>query len=102
MSDRLVFALDLGNGKSAELYESTDYNPELHVDGIQGMLVNGATVKLNFFSRIYPTVPDVERRQLVCRMVMGVDTFLSVADYFKQYAEKLQRDLNIQILPTDR
>ena len=92
MAERLV-AKTTQRGQALELYESGDRNPEVFVDGVQGFMVNGATVKLNCFSRAFHSTAEAERRDVACRLVMGVDTFLAVADFLNAQAVQLRKNL---------
>jgi hypothetical protein len=92
MAERLV-AKTTQRGQALELYESGDRNPEVFIDGVHGLMVNGATVKLNCFSRSINSTAEAERRDVACRLVMGVDTFFAVADFLNAQAAQLRKSL---------
>lgn len=96
MADRLIMTIEQ-DGKKMRLYESRGSNPEVYVDGIQGMMVTGPIAKFNFFTRDFISPEEFEeqgeRRKLVCRLVMTANTFLSVADYFQKHAQELKQKM---------
>jgi hypothetical protein len=100
MAERLIVSVEGDDKKNLNLYESSVSSPELFVDGIQGMMVVGAVAKLNFFTRDWPsangTQNEGERRKLACRMVMTVDTLLSVADYLHKHAQEIKTQIGQQ------
>lgn len=94
MGERLVVRSDDGQGNAVELYESTDRNLEVHVDGIHGLSVRGTTVKFNFFTLPPQTGGEnTQRREVACRVTMGVETFLSVAEFLRQQAESIRSNV---------
>lgn len=100
MADRLILSVDSDDKKSKyNLYESSIPNPEIFVDGIQGMMVAGSVAKFNFFTQDYLSPEETkggDRRRLACRLVMSVETFLSTADYFQRYAKELREKIQQQ------
>jgi hypothetical protein len=99
MSERLSLKVEQGEGpgkSTFELYESTDRNVEIFTEGVHGLSIVGPIVKINFFTRggAIPTQP--ERRDLACRLVMGVDTFLALADQLKAAADELRPKVQVQ------
>ena len=95
MAERLIGTLKQGN-QILNLYESTDHNPEIHIDGAQGFLATGHTAKLNLFTIRMNSTDEVQNRDVACRLVMGIDTFLSLADFLHGLAEQMKKDLNIK------
>lgn len=94
MGERLVVRSEDGQGNAIELYESTDRNLEVHVDGIHGLSVRGTTVKFNFFTLPPQTGGEnSQRREVACRVTMGVETFLSVAAFLQQQADSIRRNV---------
>jgi hypothetical protein len=101
MTDRLIMAYSEEN-KVFELFENSVRNPEIFVDGVQGISVAGASIKVNFFTRgasLPLQAPGSERRDVACRLVMGMDTFLSVVDFLKkieaEFRAKMPRQGNV-------
>ena len=100
MSDRKIGETTDKNGVVCELFEPTDREVEIFCDGIQGMQVRGPNVKFN----LYRTIPDFrdnkdekhEKRVVAARIVMGVDTFLSVVDWLSENSKSI-RD-NVQLV----
>lgn len=101
MSDRFIGRTKDAAGISCELFEPSDTNIEVHVDGIQGLSVHGSVVKFNFFR----TIPDhfgkedderlegVQKRLVAARIVMGVDTFLSVTQWLGDNAADMLKQI---------
>lgn len=99
MTDRIISVIAGGGyqGREARLFESTDSNPEVYVDGIQGLVVVGGVVKLNFFRRALDQSlepgSEFERRDVACRAVMSIETFLSVVDLLKATGQDIQAEI---------
>jgi hypothetical protein len=99
MSERLSLRAEQGEGSEKvvfELYESTDRNLEIFTEGIHGISIVGPIAKINFFTRGAAIPSQPERRDLACRLVMGVDTFLAIADQLKAAADELRPKIQIQ------
>ncbi len=93
MSDRLISQIKEGE-KTIELYESDGKNLEIYIDGIQGVMGAGSIVKFNCFARDFDHLQDgIERRSVACRMVMSLDTFISVADFLEKTAINMKKEL---------
>ena len=90
-------------GKTIKVVGREIGEPELFVDGIHGVMRDGLAMKLNFFTRGFSEgdKSDEERREVACRMVMTLDTFLSVADFLKVQAERLREEQQILEVPED-
>lgn len=99
MPERLVSAAPGAglNGREARLYESSDTNPEVFIDGVQGLLVQGLTVKVNCFRRAVDqsleSTSEFERRDVACRLVMGMDTFLALTDFLNKNAQLVAQEV---------
>jgi hypothetical protein len=76
------------------LYENVGSTPEIYIDGGQGVHVVNTIVKVNCFTRgaAIPAMQpgQIEERQVVCRLVMGTDTFLSFADWLQGVAAQIR------------
>ncbi len=96
MAEKLIASLKQGQ-QTLNLYESTDRNPEIYVDGAQGLMAAGQTLKVNLFTRRMDTTPQVENRNVACRLVMGIDTFFSLVDFLNSTAEQMKKDLKITV-----
>lgn len=96
MAEKLIGSLKQGQ-QTLNLYESTDRNPEIYIDGAQGVMAAGQTLKVNLFTRHMDmdTNPQVENRYVACRLVMGVDTFFSLVDFLNSTAEQMKKDFKI-------
>ncbi|MEF8792808.1 hypothetical protein [Thiohalorhabdus sp.] len=92
MGERLLLTREEG-GKTLELYQSTDQNLEVFVDGMHGSMVASGVIKLNWFTRRFDSSEEVEKRDLVCQTTMSLETFFNIADYFSKHAEKIKADL---------
>ena len=78
------------------LYETPGVAQELYIDGLQGLTIVGPVVKINCFTRGAQTPTQaggVEERDVVCRLVMGTDTFLAVATWIRQIEAELRPKL---------
>ena len=102
MARRLLFeTIDESTGKTQKgrtvhLYENDDHNPEVFIDGMQGLAAFGHVVKINCFTRgaKLPTEEDeVEERDVACRLVMGVETFLAISDWLTPIAGELREKI---------
>jgi hypothetical protein len=89
MSDRLILTSQ-EDGKTIEVYESPDNNLEIYVDGVHGMMLSGATVKINCFTRDFSRDENVDRRSVACRLVMNVETFFDVVHYMNLREQDLK------------
>jgi hypothetical protein len=105
MSDRLIGETVDANGVTCELYEPTDRDVDIFCEGVQGLQVRGPNVKFNLF-RVIPDLteddpkkPKVERRLVTARVIMGVDTFLSVTDWLHKNADDIRG--RVEIVPID-
>ena len=82
------------DGKNLTLHENDSANPELFVDGIHGWAAMGSVVKVSFFRSLVSFEEDgaapADRRDLSCRLVMGIDIFLSVADFLASAAKDIR------------
>ncbi len=96
MAEKLIGSLKQGQ-QTLNLYESTDRNPEIYIDGAQGVMAAGQTLKVNLFTRHMDTNPQVENRNVACRLVMGIDTFFSLVDFLNSTAEQMKKDLMITV-----
>jgi hypothetical protein len=94
MSERLILTEGkTGQAGEIRLFDAGD-TPEIYADGIHGMVVTGETVKINFYTRDLPSVgEDFERRSVACRLVMPLEVFYKVADYFGRNSAKVKDDL---------
>jgi hypothetical protein len=98
MNDRLILAEKQGE-KQIETYEPIGV-PEVYVDGFHGIYASGATIKIHFFSRVMPDPEKSathERREIVSRVVLGVDTFLAVVQALNGVADQLRKDLQVRV-----
>lgn len=99
MADRLVGKTVDNRGKTCELYEPEGQNVEVFVDGIQGLEARGPNIKFNFYRAVPNHLPEnerdenLERRVIASRVVMGVDTFLSVVDWLNNTAAEVRGQL---------
>lgn len=94
MAEKLVSTIKQET-QTLKLWESTDRNLEIFIDGAQGVTGTGHTVKLNLFTRRFDSTPEVENRDVACRLVMGIDTFFSLVDFLNGTSEQLKKTLNI-------
>lgn len=97
MTDRLVISEKQGD-RQIETYERAGV-PDLYVDGFHGISASGATIKINLFTRVAPDADKVithERREVVCRLVLGLDTFFSVVQALGGVADQLRGQLQPQ------
>ena len=94
MSEVLIGRTTDNRGKVCELYEPTDREVEVFADGIQGLQARGPIVKFN----LYRTVPNHgvtespenhEKRIVTSRVVMGIDTFMSVVKWLKENSDAM-------------
>ena len=94
MSEVLIGRTTNNQGTVCELYEPTDREVEVFVDGMQGIQVRGPIVKIN----MYRTVPNHgvselpeghEKRVVTSRMVMGIDTFMSVVKWLNESSDSM-------------
>ena len=94
MSERVVYKDDREN-----VLIGTEHDREIYVDGIWGLSVRGpqSIVKLNLYSNGFAEMEDgespagnCERRELVCRLVMGIGTFLSISRHLTATAEQIE------------
>ena len=91
MSDRLI-AHSEKDGKVVDIYEPSDREIEVVVDGVSGLYSDGPIVKINFHRIIpNPNEPDHLRYLITTRMVMGVDTFLSLSEWMSNCALDMQK-----------
>lgn len=67
---------------------------EIYVDGVHGFMINGLTVKMNLYSRGFHSdgtkILEGERREVVCRLVMALDTLLSLSKYLNEQVERVK------------
>ena len=98
MAERKVFELQR-DGKTLELWEEASAVPEFFADGIHGISFSGSIVKFNFFTTDMGEEGNIERRHVVCRLVLGIDTFFSVAQYLTTMAEDVKKKM--EIIETD-
>ena len=96
MAEKLISTLKQGQ-QTLNLYESTDRNPEIYIDGAQGLMAAGQTLKINLFTRRMDTTPQVENRNVACRLVMGMDTFFNLVEFLNTTAEQMKKDLKITV-----
>lgn len=96
MTEKLIGTLKQGN-QTLNLYESTDRNPEIYVDGAQGILGTGHVVKVNLFTVRTDSTQEVQNRNIACRLVMGIDVFFSLADFLHSFAEQMKKDMNPKV-----
>lgn len=101
MSQRTVFNVEI-NGKPVQVVEPAHGPLEIFIDGVQGVMVSGPIVKTNFFTRDFvdpaANPPPAELRRVVCRLVCGIDTFMSLAKFFTDQAAEIQRETGFQVL----
>ena len=82
-----------------ELYEPTDREVEVYVDGIQGLQARGPVVKFN----LHRIIPDfgaskdekIEKRMVAVRVVMGIDSFITTADWLHERANEVRGQIEI-------
>ena len=96
MAEKLIGTLKQGS-QILNLYESADRNAEIYVDGAQGLLSTGHIVKVNLFTIRTDSTQEVQNRDVACRLVMGIDTFLSLADFLHGFAEQMKKDMNVKV-----
>jgi hypothetical protein len=85
-----------GADATYRLYETPGIAQELYIDGMQGLTVVGPVVKINCFTRGAQTPAQtgaVEEREVVCRLVMGVDTFLAITEWLRSVESELRPKL---------
>jgi hypothetical protein len=91
-------------GVKYELYEAEGTNPEVYIDGMHGVMLVGSIIKINCFTRGgFPAAKagEVEQRDVACRLVMGLDTFLNVMDWLKVVDKDIREKVTpISIQPT--
>ena len=88
-----------------KLFESDAQNPEIYIDGMQGVIVVGSVVKINCFTRGHAGPTDgatEERRMVACRLTMGVDTFLAILDWLKVVDADLRPKILITSPPQEK
>jgi hypothetical protein len=102
MTRRLVLETrqSLGGASEAtyQLFETPGTFVEAYIDGVQGLSVVGPIVKLNCFSRgMRPPAQagEVEERDVVCRLVMGTDTFFAFAEWIRSVEADLKGKLAV-------
>lgn len=84
MTDRKVSSLEI-EGQTRELIASDDANLEIYIDGVQGIMRGSGMVKMNLFSvGFHSNGDDIERRELVARLVMSDGAFQSIAELMLQ------------------
>ena len=99
MTDRLIGRTVDKNKIVCELYEPTDREVEVFVDGIQGLQATGAVVKFN----LHRVIPDfgaskdknIQKRMVAVRVVMGVDTFVTTIDWLHERANEIRGQVEI-------
>jgi hypothetical protein len=95
MTKKLISSTEpQGANPAFRLYENDGVNPEVYIDGMHGIAVMGAVVKMNCFTRGYiepaQQTDGVEDRIVACRLVMGLDTFFGVINLVKNMEELLK------------
>lgn len=101
MTDVLISTTEL-NDKTYELYESTEVNPEVFVDAIQGIAVRGATVRVNFTRDIinYNAGDDSKlKRAVAVRLVMPIGNYIDVIEFLHKNLQELKEVIEIQQKP---
>src|SRR5262245_18999105 len=87
-------------GATYQLYEDGGINPEIYIDGMQGVVILGPVIKINCFTRGFATpaaAGQVEERDVACRLVMGIDTFFSVVDWLKSVSDDLRPKIEVVV-----
>lgn len=99
MTDRLIGRTVDKNKVVCELYEPSDREVEVFVDGIQGLQAKGPVVKFNLHREI-PNLgarkdEKIEKRVVAVRVVMGIDSFINTVDWLYERANELRGKVQI-------
>jgi hypothetical protein len=90
MSVRTIQQGELEGGRKIELVGRAEGDPEFYVDGIHGMQVNGAIVKLNLYTSAIDSTAESQRRESVCRLVMSTPQFVQMVTFLAQTTNQLR------------
>jgi hypothetical protein len=77
-------------GKRIVLYGHEDGEQEIYIDGAHGVTLTGTVVKINMFT-VAPTFGEEneERREIVARLVMQIQTFVALAEFLNSTLQSL-------------
>ena len=104
MSTRIIIREKADDGSVIEVLEP-DFVNEILIDGVHGLIGRGAILRVNLFRvgfredlEATPTSGGLkmtqikgERREVVCRLAMSVQTFHAVAEWFGKNAEAMKQ-----------
>lgn len=101
----LIAKTKMADGTESELYEPGGGAQEIYVEGIHGITARGPVVKFNWFVRS-PNIIDAkakpEVRYVAVRLVMGMDTFFTCADFLKENADNMRKQVKMSVEPIDK
>lgn len=89
-SSRTIQQGELEGGRKIELVGRAEGEPEYFIEGIHGMQVSGATVKLNLYTSAIDSTPESQRRESVCRLVMSTPQFVQMVAFLAQTTNQLR------------
>ncbi|MGN7613975.1 hypothetical protein ACQZV8_18050 [Magnetococcales bacterium HHB-1] len=69
---------------------------ETYADGVHGIRVLGPNVKLNLYTLSTDSTPDNQRREIVSRLVMPVDSFLELSEYLGEQARVIRKGIEAE------
>lgn len=90
MASRTIQQGELEGGRKIELVGRSEGEPEFFIEGIHGMQVSGATVKLNLYTSAIDSTPESQRRESVCRLVMSTPQFVQMVAFLAQTTNQLR------------
>lgn len=92
MNARSIHQTEAAEGKKIELVGRGEGEQEFYVEGIHGMNVSGPVLKMNFYTLAIDSSPANQRRESVCRIVMGLPQFFQMAQFFAQLSAKMREE----------
>jgi hypothetical protein len=97
MTARIIQQGELEGGRKIELVGKAEGDPEFFIEGIHGMQINGATVKLNLYTSAIDSTPEAQRRESVCRLVMTTPQFVQMVAFLAQTTNQLREAAQLQL-----
>ena len=89
MSGRKIYEV-VNEGSKIELYGNEGGDPETFVEGIHGFTISGGNVKMNLYTIAPDSTPQLQRREVVGRIVMPIAQFMQFVQFANNQAAQIQ------------
>lgn len=89
MSGRKISEV-VADGSKIELYGQEGGDREIFVEGIHGFTISGGNVKMNLYTVAPDSTPQLQRREVVGRLVMPLPQFMQFVQFSNNQAAQIQ------------